>query len=64
MHCHSCKVLLEDVCREHAGVSSCHVDFGTGKAEIEHDESVDWKTLKKEIESLGEYHVEVPDRLL
>lgn len=60
MHCHSCKVLLEDVCRERAGVISCCVDFDTGKAIIEHDEPVDWATLKKEIESLGAYHVDGP----
>lgn len=60
MHCHSCKVLMESVCREIVGVRSCHVDFSTGKTEIEHDEPVDWEALKKEIESLGAYHVDGP----
>ncbi|MEK7529568.1 MAG: heavy metal-associated domain-containing protein [Patescibacteria group bacterium] len=61
-HCRSCKILIEDVCREMAGVRVCHVDFNTGKTEVEHDESLDWKTFKQEIESLGTYHVEASSR--
>ncbi len=57
MHCESCKVLIEEVCNEMKGVKSCNVDVKAGKADIEHDETLDIKKLKKEIESLGEYKV-------
>lgn len=58
-HCHSCKALIEDVCAEIYGITSCHVDFKTGITDIEHDENVDWQKFKKEVESLGKYKVEV-----
>ena len=51
-------MLIEEVCSELAGVTSCTVDFKTGKTVIEHDEKVDLKRLKKEIEQLGKYTVE------
>lgn len=56
-HCNACKVLIEDVCQETSGVTSCSVDFSTGKTEIEHDETVDWAALQQAIESLGDYKV-------
>lgn len=56
-HCESCKALIEDVCKEIPGIISCNVDYKTGKTIIEHDEELDWKKFKKEIESLGEYKV-------
>lgn len=59
MRCNSCKWLIEDVCKEASGVTSCRVDFATGQGEIEHDGSLNVEELKKEIESLGEYKVEV-----
>jgi len=52
-------MLIEEVCSEIAGVKSCVVDFKTGKTVIEHDEKVDLKKLKKEIEALGEYKVQL-----
>ena len=58
-HCNACKVLIEDVCKEVAGVQSCLVDFATGKTEIMHDNIIDWQTLKKEIEKLGDYNVDL-----
>lgn len=58
-HCNACKALIEDVCSEINGIHSCSVDFSTGKTEIEHDENVDWEKLKREIESVGKYKVEV-----
>ena len=57
-HCNSCKVLIEDVCKEIKGIISCNVDFKTGKTEIEHTEKLNLMLLKKEIESLGDYKVE------
>ncbi len=56
-HCNACKILIEEVCAEFAGVKSCLVDFKTGKTVIEHEPSVDLKRLAKEIESLGEYKI-------
>lgn len=58
-HCASCKALIEDVCTEIPGISSCSVDFRTGMTEIEHEENIDWQKFKKEIEGLGNYNVEV-----
>jgi len=58
-HCNSCKILIEDVCKEIKGATSCSVNFETGETKIEHDESFDWKAFKKEIEALGNYKVEI-----
>ena len=58
-HCNSCKMLIEDVCKEVEGVSSCEVNFQTGETVVEHNENLDWGKLKKEIESLAEYKVEI-----
>lgn len=59
MHCNSCKMLIEEVCAEIAGVKSCSVDFKTGKTVLEHEEKLDIQKLKKEIESIGKYKVVV-----
>lgn len=56
-HCQSCKLLIEDVCRDIPGVQSCTVNFQTGQTELEHDDTLNWEQLKKEIENLGEYKV-------
>lgn len=57
MHCASCKALIEDVCQEIPGVTSCTVDVASNTARIEHDASVQPATIQKEIEELGEYKV-------
>lgn len=57
MHCASCKTLIEDVIRETPHVTSCDVDFQTGRAVIEHDAPLDIGHLTKEIASLGDYRV-------
>ncbi len=57
MHCASCKVLIEDVCRDIPGVVSCVVDVASHTAKIEHDASVLPETIRREIEGLGEYKV-------
>lgn len=57
-NCNSCKMLIEDVCKDLPGIISCHVDYDTGKTVIEHD-FLNWKLLKKEIEALGKYRVEL-----
>lgn len=54
-HCASCKALIEDVCKEIAGITSCNVDFKTGSTIIEHEENFDWKILEREISQLGKY---------
>ena len=56
MHCESCKVLIEEVCKDVAGVKSCSVDVKKGTVVIEH-EKADTKTIKKEIEKIGQYKV-------
>ena len=55
--CKSCKMLIEDVCKDIPGVKSCKVDFKTGKTVVEHDSGLDWKRFKKEIDALGKYEV-------
>ena len=57
-HCKACKTLIEDVCKDIEGVKTCKVDFETGKIEIQHDDKLDLKILKNEIEGLGLYKVE------
>lgn len=58
-HCASCKALIEDVCKEIPCIKSCAVDFQTGEAIIEHDDALDWSSVKREIEALGNYSVEI-----
>jgi len=58
-HCPACKLLIEDICKDFKEIRSCSVDYKTGKAELSHDEGFDTKALKKEIESTGQYKVEV-----
>lgn len=57
MHCESCKVLIEDTCKDIKGIKSFKVDFKTGKTEIEHAKPIDLNAVKKEIENLGDYKV-------
>lgn len=59
LHCNSCKVLIEDVCKDIKGVKSCCVDVQTGKTLLEYDENFDFNFFKKEIEGLGQYKVEI-----
>ena len=59
-HCASCKAVIEDVCKDITGITSCSVDFKTGKTIIEHEKNINWSTLKKEIESVGTYKVILP----
>jgi len=61
-HCNSCKLLIEDVCKEIKGAESCTVNFETGETAIEHDESFDWQAFKKEVEDLGEYTVNLKEK--
>ena len=58
-HCNACKALIEDVCQEIIGVRSCSVNFETGETIIGHDEDFDLNSFKKEVESLGQYEVEL-----
>lgn len=57
-HCNACKALIEDVCAEIPGITSCNVDFKTGVTEVEHNENADWEKFQKEVEDLGAYKVE------
>ena len=58
-HCNACKTLIEDVCKDIKGVKSCTVNFQTGKTIIEHDETLNWQEIKKEIESFEQYKVQL-----
>lgn len=58
--CASCKTLIEDICRDVSGITSCLVDFASGRTEIEHELNADWQKLKQEVESIGQYTVEIP----
>lgn len=58
-HCKACKALIEDVYSEIPGVHSCNVNFETGQTVIEHEGSLDFEKLKKEIEGLGDYKVTI-----
>jgi len=58
-HCNACRMLIEDICKESAGVTSCSVDFKTGKTTIEHDAKTDFKKIKFEIEKAGYYKVKI-----
>ena len=58
-HCNSCKMLIEDICKDAPGVKSCAVDFKTGKTTIEHAGRIDLKKIKFDIERAGYYKVKV-----
>lgn len=58
-HCNACKILIEDVSMEVAGIKSCTVDFKTGNTEIEYDEAINWDQFKRAIEELGDYEVQI-----
>lgn len=58
MHCSSCKLLLEDVCKEIIGVSACEVDVASSTMMVTHEDTFDMSLVKKEVEALGEYKLE------
>ena len=57
MHCHSCKALIEDVCKDFPGVVDSEVNAQTGEAVVDYEGELDKAKLKSEIEALGEYKV-------
>ena len=59
-HCKACKALIENVCGDFKEITSCSVDYETGKTDIEHTEQLQWDDFKKEIENVGGYTVELP----
>jgi len=59
-HCAACKSLIEDIASEIPGITSCAMDYATGKTIVEHDESVNWTKFKQEVEASGPYTCEVP----
>lgn len=58
-HCASCKAVLEDVLVDISGIASSAVNYETGETIIERGEEIDWSMVKKEIESLGQYTVDI-----
>ncbi len=61
-HCNSCKFLIEDVCKDIKGAKACAVDFQTGETVIKHDEDFNLRAFKKEVESLGNYTVNLDEK--
>ncbi len=59
IHCNSCKLLIEDVTKDINGVKLCHVNTRSGEMIIEYDEHFNFDLFKKEIESLGQYKIEI-----
>jgi copper chaperone CopZ len=60
--CKSCKILIEDVCKDIPGIKKCIVDFKTGKTIVDYDSGVlDWQRFKKEIDAIGKYNVVLPE---
>ena len=57
LHCASCKALIEDVAGDIKGIKSCTVDSGKGTAVVEYEDKKNLEELKKEVESLGDYKV-------
>ncbi len=57
-HCNACKMLIEDACKGVRGVTSCSVDYISGKTVVNHDGPLDINTLKKEIEKAGAFTVQ------
>lgn len=58
-HCASCKALIEDICKDVTGITACAVDFASGRTTIEHEANADWQALKHDVESVGQYTVEL-----
>lgn len=62
-HCRSCKLLIEDVCGDIAGIRSCSVNYETGETVIEYDPVINWEIVKKEINGFGQYRVDFASAL-
>ncbi|MDR3519438.1 MAG: cation transporter [Candidatus Pacebacteria bacterium] len=58
-HCNACKLLIEDVSKDIKGITSCRVNFQTGKTVIEHNENFNFDLFKREVEGLGQYKVKI-----
>jgi copper chaperone CopZ len=57
LHCNSCKLLIEDECKDMKDIKSCDVDLKTGKTIIEHDKEFNPESFKSNVEKLGGYKV-------
>ena len=51
---------IEEVSTEVSGVVACKVDVKKGRAEVEHEHTLNLNLLKQEIERLGTYKVLLP----
>jgi copper chaperone CopZ len=58
MHCSSCKLLLEDVCKDISGITACEVDHASSTMVVTHEDLFDTSLVKKEVEALGGYNIE------
>lgn len=59
MHCSSCKEVIEDVCRDILGITSCSVDVEAGELRVEYEHGDNLVALKKEVDAIGHYVVEL-----
>ncbi|MBI4599768.1 cation transporter [Candidatus Uhrbacteria bacterium] len=59
MHCASCKDVIEDICHDSAGIVSCTVNTETGEVAVDYEHEDNLIELKKEIDALGQYTVEL-----
>lgn len=59
MHCASCKDVIEDICHDIVGIASCSVNVDTGEVHVDYAQDDNLLELKKEIDTLGQYEVEL-----
>ena len=59
MHCTSCKDVIEDICHDISGITSCEVNVQTGEVAVDYEHEDNLVELKKEIDALGQYTVDL-----
>ncbi|MDP2630199.1 MAG: cation transporter [Candidatus Uhrbacteria bacterium] len=59
MHCASCKDVIEDICHDVVGIASCNVNTENGEVAVDYEHEDNLVELKKEIDALGQYTVEL-----
>jgi len=54
IHCASCAALIKDVSSDFPAITNINVDIEKKTVSLEHEETLDMKKWKEEIEALGE----------
>ena len=57
--CSACKAIVEDICGDYRKISSATADVKKGSLLIEYTEGLDFQSLKEEIESEGDFVLEL-----